>query len=108
MDQLVKRVLSVRSRLTPVDRSGVMGDPFSIERYMFSVAFHRQLLQVRRKALQILLIRQHGYRLRTEKVVVPKRQQAHEHREVGLEGGGAEMLIHLVKAMEHDAEILGT
>src|ERR1035441_4654888 len=38
--------------------------------------------------------------LRTEKVVIPNRQESHEHRQVFLERRVAEMLVHLVKTLE--------
>src|SRR5580704_10245971 len=71
MDQLIKRVLAVGSGLSPIDRSGVTGDGFTIERHMLSVALHGQLLEIGRKPLQILLVRKHADRLRAEEIVVP-------------------------------------
>src|SRR5438093_245848 len=75
---------------------------------MFSVALHRQLLQICRETLQILLVRQDRDSLCAEKVVVPNGEQAHENRQVDLEGGRAEMLVHLVEAIQHAAEIIRT
>src|SRR5262245_39863925 len=74
MDQLIERVLPVRTRLTPIDSPGLAGDVGSVERDMLAVALHRQLLQVRREALQVLLVRQDGDSFRAEKVVVPNRE----------------------------------
>ena len=73
---------------------------------MLAVALHRQLLQIGRKPLQVLLVGQHRNGLRAEEVVVPDGQQAHEHRQIPLERRGAEMLVHLVKAVQHRAEIV--
>ena len=73
---------------------------------MLAVALHRQLLQIGGKALQILLVGQHGDGLRAEEIVVPDGQQAHQHRQVLLEWRGAEVLVHLVEAGEHRAEIV--
>ena len=75
-------------------------------RDVLAVALHGQLLQVGRESLQVLLVRQHRDRLGAEEIVVPDAQQAHEHRQVALERRGAEMLVHLVEAVEHGAEIL--
>src|SRR2546429_3476380 len=47
-----------------------------------SVALHRQLLQISRKPLEVLLVRQHRNRLRAEEIGVPDAQKAHEHRQV--------------------------
>ena len=44
---------------------------------MLAVALHRQLLQIGREALQVLLVGQHRDRLRAEEVVVPDAEQAH-------------------------------
>ena len=73
---------------------------------MFAVALHRQLLQIGRESLQVLLVGQHGDRLRAEEIVVPEREKTHEHRQVAFERGGAEVLVHLVEAVEHGAEII--
>ena len=73
---------------------------------MLAVALHRQLLQIGREAPQVLLVRQHGHRLRTEEVVVPDGQQAQEHRQVALERRGAEVLVHLVEAIQHGSKVL--
>src|SRR5215470_14174363 len=108
MDQLVKRVLAVRSWLAPVNRSRIAIDWFPIKCDVLSVALHRQLLQICWKTFQVLLVRQYSYCLRVEEVVVPKRQQPHEHRHVRLEGRRTEMLVHQMKAMQHGAKAIRT
>ena len=45
-------------------------------------------------------------RLGAEEVVVPDAQQAQQHRQILLQRGGAEMLVHGVEAGEHLAEIV--
>ena len=77
-----------------------------LERDVLAVALHRQLLEIGRESLQVLLVRQHGDRLGAEEIVVPDAQKAHEHRQVALERRGAEVLVHLVEAVEHGAEIV--
>src|SRR5205823_10605518 len=91
---------------TPVDGAGRVGDLGPIERDVFAVALHRQLLQIGWKSLQVLLVRQHGNRLGTEEVVVPDAKEAHEYRQVTLERGGAEVLVHLVEAVQQSSEII--
>src|SRR6185312_5018269 len=81
MDQLVKRMLAVRSWFAPINRSGIAGDWFPIKCDVLSVALHRELLQICRKAFQILLVRQDGYGLRVEEVVIPNGKQPHNHRQ---------------------------
>src|SRR5215475_6754463 len=85
MEQLVERVLPIRSGLSPVDGAGLAVCFGSVEREMLAVALHRQLLQVRRELLQILAVRQDGDGFRAEKVVVPNREQGHQHWHVALE-----------------------
>src|SRR5262249_42143102 len=108
VDQLVKRMLTVGSRLPPIDGTGIAIDPLTIESYMFAVTFHRQLLQISRKALEILLIGQHRHGLCAEEVVVPDGQEAHEHWQIPLKGRGAEMFVHLMEAIQHGAEVIRT
>ena len=73
---------------------------------MLAVALHGELLEIGGKALEILLVGQHGDGLGAEEIVVPDREQPHQHRQVALERRGAEMLVHLVEAVEHGAEIV--
>src|SRR4029077_17535311 len=71
MDQLIEGMLTVGPRLAPVDRPGVVVDCDSVDRHMLTVALHGELLEIGGKALQILLIWQHGDGLRLEEIVVP-------------------------------------
>ena len=73
---------------------------------MLAVALHRQLLEIGREALQILIVGQHRDGLRAEKVVVPDAEKAHEHRQVALERRGAEVLVDRVEALQHRAEMI--
>ena len=106
MDQLIERMLAVGSRLAPVDRPGLVLGRSPIHRHMLAVALHRQLLEVGGKALQVLLVGQHGDGLGAEEVGVPDGQQSHEHRQIALEGCGSEVLVHLVEPVEHAPELL--
>ena len=73
---------------------------------MLAVALHGQLLEIGGESFQVLLVRQYGDRLGAEEIVVPDAQKPHQHRQVALERGGAEVLVHLVKAVEHGAELV--
>ena len=106
VDELVERVLAVGARLAPVDRARVVVDPRAVEGDVLAVRLHGQLLEVGGEALQVLLVGQHGHRLRAEEVVVPDGEETHEHGQVALEGRGAEVLVHLVEAVEHGAEVV--
>ena len=107
MQQLEKGVLAVGAWLAPVDRPRVAGDRRALERHRLAVAFHRELLQVGGETLEVLVVGDDGDGLGAEEVRVPHRQQAHQHRQVAVEGRGAEVLVHLVKAAEHVAKVLG-
>src|SRR6202035_3985978 len=56
MDQLIEGVLAIGSRLAPIDRAGVSVHRRSIEPHMFAVALHRQLLEISRETLQVLVV----------------------------------------------------
>src|SRR5580658_9491084 len=98
VDQLVERMLAVGAGLAPVDRSGLIVDGRAFEGDVFAVRFHRQLLQVGWKALEVLLVGQHRDGLRAEEVVIPDTQQAHQDRQVARERRGAEVLVDRVEA----------
>ena len=63
VDQLIERVLAFGTRLAPVDRASIAGDPLALERDLLAVALHRQLLRVGGKGLEILLVGQDRNRL---------------------------------------------
>src|ERR1700745_2878189 len=66
VNQLVERVLTVRSRLSPVDGPRLLSYRFPVECDVLAVALHCQLLEISRKALQVLLVRQDGHCLCAE------------------------------------------
>src|SRR5580692_9688476 len=107
MNQLIERVLTVGSWLTPVDGTCVFVDGFPIERDMLPVAFHRQLLQIGGKAFQVLFVRQYSDSVCTEEIVVRDSQQSHENRQICLKWRRAEVLIHFVEAAQHGTEVFG-
>src|SRR5580658_2745248 len=65
MDQLVERMLAVGSRLAPTNRAGLVVHVSAVERDVLAVALHCQLLQIRREALQVLLVGKHASRVPT-------------------------------------------
>ena len=96
MDELVEGVLTVGSGLAPDDRSGGVIHPFIVLGDALAVAFHVHLLEVSREVGQILVVGQDSVALSAEEVVVPDTQQAHDNRDVLLEGDVPEMLVDLV------------
>src|SRR5271169_3992127 len=106
MDQLVEGVLPVGSWLAPINRSSLVVDLSSIQRDMFTVALHGQLLQVSGESLEVPFVGKYSNSLRAKEIVVPDSKQSHEHRQVLFERGGAEVFIHLVKTVQHGAEVI--
>src|SRR3984893_17745723 len=106
MDQLIEGVLAIGSRLAPIDRAGVSVHRRSIEPHMFAVALHRQLLEISRETLQVLVVGQHCDGLRAPEVVVPDAEKAHEHRQVAPKWRGPEMLVDRLETRQHGVEML--
>src|ERR1035437_8853871 len=71
VDELVEGMLAVGAGLAPVNRSRLIIDGSAFERDVLAVRFHRQLLEIGGKALEVLLVRQHRDGLRAEEIVVP-------------------------------------
>ena len=78
VDQLVERVLPVGAGLAPEDLAGVGGDRGAVPAHALAVGLHRQLLEVRREAVQQLGVGQHGVGLGAEEVGVPDVEQPHQ------------------------------
>ncbi len=98
VDELIERVLTVGAGFTPINRTSFIVDGSAIESDVLAVALHGELLEIGREALEVLLVGQNGYSLRAEEIGVPDTEKSHEYGKIALEGGGAEMLIHFVKA----------
>src|SRR5262245_15153021 len=107
MDELIKRMLSIRSRFSPVNGPCLVRNGFPIKGYVLTVAFHRQLLQVRGETLQVLVIRQNSDRRRIEEIAVPHSQKAHERRNISIERCVTKVLVDLMEPIEHRPEIVG-
>src|SRR4029434_4212673 len=72
VDQLIERMLPVRSRFTPIDRPGIVVDLFAIQSDVLAVTLHRQLLEISRKSFQVLLVGKDSDCLRIEEIRVPE------------------------------------
>ena len=75
MNQLIKCVLAVGSRLAPDNGAGLIGHPAAVAIRGFAVAFHIALLEVSRKPVHILIVGQYGFRCGAEKIIVPDSDQ---------------------------------
>jgi len=100
-------VLAVGPRLSPVNGAGLAGHPGPLESDLLAVAFHYELLEIGRESSHVVLVRQHRHGLGPQEVVVPDAEQGHQHRQVLLEGGSPEVLVHPVKTAEHGPEVVG-
>src|SRR5271168_1132533 len=98
-------MLAVGSRLTPVDRTGLIFHRRTGESHVLAVALHRQLLQIGREALQVLVVRENCDSLRAKEVVIPYAEKAHEHWYVVFKWCAAKMLVDLMEASQHGAEM---
>src|SRR5258708_26000914 len=94
VNELIEGVLAVGTGLTPVNGPRLIPGLSAVQRYVLAVALHRQLLEISREPLQVLIVRQHRNRFRAQKIVVPDREESHEDRQVSFERRGAEMLVH--------------
>ena len=106
MDQLVIGVLAVGTHATPDDRAGGVIHRLAILGHPFAVALHVQLLQMVRQAGQIVIVGQYRVAFGIPEVVVPDAQHGHDHRQVLLQRGGAEMLVQLMGSGQQGAEIV--
>ena len=75
VNQLVKCVLPVGARFAPNDRACLILNRRPAAIYTFAIAFHIALLEIRSKAVQVLVVRQDGFSCRPEKIVVPDAKQ---------------------------------
>ena len=104
MHELIERMLTVGAWLTEDDRAGAVVDRMTLQIHGLAVAFHVALLQIVRQILEMLVIGQDGVGVGGEEVVVPDAEQRHDHRDIPVEGRGAEMLVDAMGALQHGLE----
>jgi len=97
VDELVKGVLAIGAGLTPDNRAGGIADRLSLQIHTFAVAFHVPLLEVGGEVQQVLVVRQNSMRADIIKIVIPNTQQSHDHRDVALKRGSAEVKVGFVR-----------
>ncbi|CCK16170.1 hypothetical protein BN136_2180 [Cronobacter universalis NCTC 9529] len=100
VDQLIERVLAISARLAPDNRAGLVIHGVAVTVNVFTVGFHIALLEVRREAVHVLVVRQNRFGFGTKEVVVPDANQRQQHRQVFLKRRGGEVFVHLVRAGE--------
>ena len=106
VDQLVERVLAVSARLTPDDWTRLVIHRVAVTVNVLTVGFHIALLEVGRKAMHVLVVRQDRFGFSAKEVVVPDTNQRQQHRQVFLRCGGGEVFIHRVRAGEQFNEVI--
>src|SRR5438128_1012860 len=82
MNELIKRVLPIGPRLAPVNGARFVTHTAPVQRDRFAVTLHRELLQVSRQSLEILVVRQDGDRFSAENVGIPNGEQRVQHGKV--------------------------
>src|SRR6187397_2481120 len=108
MDELIKRMLAISPRFSPIHRTRLIGDPFSFTCHMLAIALHRQLLQIGGKTLEVLVVRKDCHGLRTEEIDIPDGEQTHEGRQIFGNRRGAKVLVDLTTAVEHRMKMIGS
>src|SRR5439155_22910344 len=78
VNQLIKSVLSVRTRLAPDDGTGCIIHGLAVAPDALAVALHVALLEIGGEPVQVLVVGENGLRLRAEKVVIPDAEQAED------------------------------
>src|SRR5262245_28415606 len=101
-------MLAVGTGLAKIDWSRLTGYGRSVERDVLTIALHRQLLEIGRKPLEVLIVGQNGDGLSTKEIIVPDGEQPHERWQVSLEGRRTKMFVHLMKTSEHSPEVFRT
>ena len=104
VQQLIEGVLAVGARLTPEDLTRPGAHRGAVGAYRLAVGLHGQLLQIRREAGQVVRIGQHRPGFRAEEVRVPQPDQTEQHRRIGLQWRGGEMVIDEVEAGQEVGE----
>lgn len=106
VQQLEEAVLGVGGRLAEQDRARRVLDVLARASDGLAVALHRELLQVRREAVQVLVERSDQVSLRAEEVAVPHAQQTGNGGDVLLQRGLAEVLVHGVGTGQELVEVV--
>ena len=81
---------------------------FAGEIDVLAVALHLQLLKIGGEACEIGRVGHDPDSLGAEEIIVPDRQEPHQHRHVALGRGGSKVLVNRAKARQHVPEILRT
>eukprot|EP00756_Hemistasia_phaeocysticola_P006610 Hpha_TRINITY_DN13917_c0_g2::TRINITY_DN13917_c0_g2_i1::g.35451::m.35451 len=106
VDELVERVLPVSARLAPDDGPGGPAGGGSVAGHKLPVGLHVTLLEVGRKAVQVLVVREDCLSLHTVAIVVPDTKHGKDDGNVLLKGGFLEVSVHLITTVQQLLEVL--
>ena len=104
VQQLIKRVLRVVAGLAPDDHARVAAHGLAVHAHALAARFHLQLLQVRREALEAIVVGQNRLGFGAEEIVVPDAQQREQHGHVLFKRRLPEMQVHATSAREDTLE----
>ena len=96
VNKLVKCMLSVGAGFTPNYRTGGIIHRISVTIGILSITFHIGLLQISRKAMQVLIVREYCFTLCTKKIGVPNTNQCHQYRNIFIKFFVPEMFINCI------------
>ena len=108
MDELVESVLAIGARLAPEYLAGLGGDGRPVPARRLAVGLHRELMQIRGEAMQVLVIGKDSMALGTPEVDIPHVEEPHESDDVLLERCLTEVAVHVMEALEELREELRT
>lgn len=106
MDQLVKGVLTVGTRLTDNPGASAVRNSLTVSVPVLAVGLHVALLEVRGEAVHVLVVGEDGVNLGIEKVDVPDAEDGKDDGQVLVEGSVDKVLVHLVGARQKLVEVV--
>ena len=100
MDELIERVLAVRTWLAPLDGTGSVSDGLAVLVDALAVRLHIHLLEIGGEARKILIVRKDAVALGAVAVVIKNTKKRENNGHIALKAGRTEMAVHLVVALQ--------
>src|ERR1017187_1192162 len=98
-------MLAIGSGLAPYYRAGSIIHKIPVSVSMFSIAFHIALLEISRKTMHVLIIRENGFRLGAKEIDIPNTDHRHQNRNILFKGCFAEMIVCFVSSLQEQFKI---
>mmetsp|Transcript_51742 Transcript_51742/g.117856 ORF Transcript_51742/g.117856 Transcript_51742/m.117856 type:complete len:339 (-) Transcript_51742:765-1781(-) len=99
--ELVEGVLAVGAGLAEDDLARGEGHHVAVQVHKLAVRLHVHLLNVGGELAEGLRVREHGAGGVAQEAQVPDPEEAHQHRDVGVQGGVEKMHVHRTRPREH-------